>query len=168
LASATALILSLFVLYYADIPGINNLFFDRLSEINQPGTSGYARYVAPKAMIDLNLNNGGSAMWLGNGAGSFLRSTMLLRAKYEIADPTWAKLTFEYGLVGLVLITTIFLIRLYSSALDIRICNYLLFIWAANATVLKIQYVLVIWLLTLVPKIPSPPIRTDSSLSALR
>lgn len=150
--SGSALVLALFVLYYVDIPGINSMFFDRLSEINQPGTSGYARFVAPMGMVQINLNDGGSAMWLGNGAGSFFRSTQLLRAKYEIADPTWAKLTFEYGFIGLVLITTIVLVRLYSSALDVRVCNYLLFIWAVNSTVLKIQYVLLIWLLTIVPK----------------
>lgn len=149
--SSVALLLALFVLYYADIPGINSLFFDRLSEINQPGTSGFARYVAPMSMVQLNLDHGGSTMWLGNGAGSFFRSTILLRVKYEIADPTWAKLTFEYGLVGFVLITSILLARLYSSALDARVCNYLLLIWASNSTVLKIQYILVIWLLTLVP-----------------
>ncbi|MGY8681563.1 hypothetical protein Q2941_27815 [Bradyrhizobium sp. UFLA05-153] len=151
-ASASALILVLFMLYSADIPGINGLFFDRLSEINQPGTSGYARYVAPMGMVQLNLDAGGLAMWLGNGAGSFFRSTLLLRATYEIADPTWAKLTFEYGLVGLALITAMFLTRLYSCALDARICNYLFVVWAINSTVLKIQYILLIWLLTLVPK----------------
>ncbi|QPF90271.1 hypothetical protein [Bradyrhizobium commune] len=154
-ASATTLILVMLMLYYADIPGINNLFFDRLAEINQPGTSGYARYVAPKAMVDLNLHNGGIGMWLGNGGGSYLRSTMLLRVKYEIADPTWAKLTFEYGLLGLALLGSIFAIRVYSSALDVRICNYILFVWVVNSAVLKIQYVLVFWLLTLVPKIPA-------------
>ena len=56
--------LALFVLYYADVPGINHMFFDRLSEINQPGTSGYARYVAPMGMVQINLDSGGSAMWL--------------------------------------------------------------------------------------------------------
>lgn len=155
--SASALVLALITLYYADIPGINGMFFDRLSEINQPGTSGYARYVAPMGMVQLNLDSGGSAMWLGNGAGSFFRSTLLLRAKYEIADPTWAKLTFEYGFVGLVLVTTILLVRQYTSALDVRVCNYLFFIWAVNSTVLKIQYILLIWLLTLVPKMSRRP-----------
>ncbi len=151
--SASALVLALFVLNYADIPGINSMFFDRLSEINQPGTSGYARYVAPMGMVQINLDSGGSAMWLGNGGGSFFRSTLLLRVKYEIADPTWAKLTFEYGIIGLVLITMLFLVRLYSSALDVRVCNYLFFVWAVNSTVLKIQYILLIWLLTLVPSL---------------
>jgi hypothetical protein len=91
-----------------------------------------------------NLSDGGTTMWLGNGGGSFFRTTMLLQVTYEIGDPTWAKLTFEYGFIGLVLVTAIFATRLYSGALQAQVCNYLLFVWIINSTVLKVQYVLVI------------------------
>lgn len=152
LISSLALILALFVLYKSEIPGLNNLFFDRLSEFETPGTSGYARYVAPWEMVQRNIERGGTTSWLGNGGGSFFRTTALLQVTYEIADPTWAKLTYEYGFVGLILISTIFVARLYSSTLKTEVCNYILFIWITGAAVLKIDVVLTVWLLTLVPQ----------------
>jgi hypothetical protein len=48
-----------------------------------------------------NLSDDGTIMWLGNGSGSFFRNTMPLQMTSEIADPTWAQLTFEYCLFGL-------------------------------------------------------------------
>jgi hypothetical protein len=149
--SAIVVIPVFFLMYNSDIPGLT-LFFDRLSEFNTPGTSGYARFVAPLEMVQTDLDKGGTAMWLGNGAGSFLRSTSLLRLRYEVNDPTWAKLIYEYGLVGFTLILALFSVRLYSSALRPEICNFILFAWLSTGLVLKPYFALVVWLLTLVPQ----------------
>jgi len=151
LVSSLVFILVLFLAYKSEIP-VLTVWFDRLSEFETPGTSGYARFVAPMDMVQLNINEGGATMWLGNGSGSFLRSIGLLRVKYEVNDPTWAKLIYEYGLVGLGLISTFFAVRLYSSDLRPEICNYILLIWISGGLVLKPDFVLMVWLLTLVPQ----------------
>lgn len=151
LISSLIFSLVLWVLYNSELPGLN-LFFDRFSEFNTPGTSGYARFTAPLDIIQRNLDAGGTSAWLGNGAGSFLRSTSLLGLKYEIGDPTWAKLAYEYGLIGLCLITTAFAIRMYSSGLQPEICNFIVLSWIGNAMVSKVEFALLFWLLTLVPR----------------
>jgi hypothetical protein len=88
---------------------------------------------------------------LGNGAGSYLREAGLLKLPYEVNDPTWAKLTFEYGLLGFMTISALFIWRLYASQLRRPICNAALVIWLSSGLVLKQDFAFMIWLLTLVP-----------------
>ena len=154
--SSLVFILVFLVLYNAEIPGLN-LFFDRLSEFTTPGTSGYARYVAPMDMVQQSFDEGGATLWLGHGAGSYLRSINLLRVKYEINDPTWAKLIYEYGLVGLTLILSFFMVRVYSSNLRPEICNFILYLWISSSTLLSPDFIGVFWLLTLVPQADRRP-----------
>jgi hypothetical protein len=163
LASSLVFVLMLFVLSNSQIPGLN-LFFDRLYEFETPGTSGYARFVAPMDLVRLNLDTGGTTMWLGNGAGSFFRTVPLLGIAYEISDPTWAKLIFEYGFIGFALIFAIFVSRVYSSGLRAEMCNYILFVWISTAEVLKVELILLVWLLTLVPQADRRSKRTNFSV----
>jgi hypothetical protein len=152
LISSVIVILAMLVLNNLEIPGLT-LFFDRFSEFETPGTSGYARFVAPLNIIERNFEAGLTSTWLGNGGGSYLRgAARLLEGNYEVNDPTWAKLIYEYGLVGLILISAIFMIRIYSSALQPEICNFILFVWMFTAQVLKVEFVLLFWLLTIVPQ----------------
>ncbi|KWV58524.1 hypothetical protein AS156_33570 [Bradyrhizobium macuxiense] len=143
------LVLALYLLYSLDIPGLD-LWFDRLSEFSTPNTSAYARFVAPMQMIGHSFDNGPLATWFGNGAGSYLRDVQLYHMDYEVNDPTWAKLIYEYGIFGFVLIFAILLQRLYSSRLRVEICNFLLFSWISIGVVLKPSFALIVWLLTLV------------------
>jgi len=149
--AALGLILILFVIYTMQIPGLD-IWFDRLSEFTTPNTSGYARFVAPVEMVQHSFDDGAFSTWLGKGAGSYFRETNLLHVKYEVNDPTWAKLIYEYGLCGFALISSILVIRLYSSRLRVETCNYFLFIWMISGVVLKPDFTLLIWLLTLIPK----------------
>ncbi|WP_063678875.1 hypothetical protein [Bradyrhizobium neotropicale] len=148
------LILALYLLYSLNIPGLD-LWFDRLSEFQTPNTSAYARFVAPMEMIGHSFDNGPLTTWFGNGAGSYLRDVQLYRMNYEVNDPTWAKLIYEYGLLGFGLIAAILLQRLYSSRLRVEICNFLVFSWISIGVVLKPSFALIVWLLTLV----GPPAR---------
>jgi hypothetical protein len=150
-AAAFGLAVILFILYSAEIPGLA-IWFDRLSEFTTPNTSAFARFVAPIEMIKHSFDNGTAATWLGNGGGSYLRETTLLHLKSEISDPTWAKLTYEYGLFGFALISLVFARRLFSSSLPIQICNYFLFAWMSIGVVLKPSFALLVWVLTLVPQ----------------
>jgi len=152
------LILALYLLYSLDIPGLG-LWFDRLSEFQTPNTSAYARFVAPMEMIGHSFDVGPLTTWFGNGAGSYLRDVKLYRMNYEVNDPTWAKLIYEYGLLGFGLIFAILLQRLYSSRLRVEICNYLLFSWISVGVVLKPSFALTVWLLTLVGKPTHRPIQ---------
>jgi hypothetical protein len=102
-------------------------------------------------MLQFSFNSGMLTTWVGNGAGSFFRDMASARFGYEVADPTWAKLTYEYGLAGLMLVLTLLVARLYSSALRVELCNFLVFSWFTFAFVLKPGNTLIIWLLTLVP-----------------
>ncbi|MBR0697932.1 hypothetical protein [Bradyrhizobium lablabi] len=157
-----ALILALYLLYSLNIPGLD-LWFDRLSEFQTPNTSAYARFVAPMEMVGHSFDNGPLATWFGNGAGSYLRDIQLYRVTYEVNDPTWAKLTYEYGLLGFVLIAAILLHRLHSSRLRVEICNLLVFSWISVGVVLKPSFALLVWLLTLVGNTAQQPIERARS-----
>ncbi|MET4322945.1 hypothetical protein [Bradyrhizobium sp. RT5a] len=156
-AYTAGFVLLLVVLYSLDNP-LLNIWFGRLSEFSTPNTSAYARFIAPMQMVQLGFEKGFFTTWLGNGAGSYFRDLSIGRFGYEVADPTWAKLTYEYGLAGSVLVLTLLIVRLYSSSLRMELCNFLMFGWISLAFVLKPGYALIIWLLTLVP-----PARSRSS-----
>jgi hypothetical protein len=152
-----SLLVVLLVISAPEIPGLG-LWVDRLSEFHIEGSSGYARYVAPFEMVQRGFDQGSSAIWFGNGAGSYLRTILLLQRHYEISDPTWAKLLYEYGVMGFVLIPAVFMARLYSSSLRPEICNAILFAWMSAANVLKPEFVFLVWILTLVPRSVRPKI----------
>jgi hypothetical protein len=102
--------------------------------------------------VQRSFDNGLDTTWLGNGGGTLLRDIQVLKLKYEINDPTWAKLIYEYGLLGFSLFLSIFLIRIYSSSQRVEICNFILFSWMSFGLVLKPGFVLIVWLLTLAPQ----------------
>ncbi|WP_284274156.1 hypothetical protein [Bradyrhizobium iriomotense] len=151
--SALGALLLLYTLANLQIPGLDR-WFSRLSELNTQNTSGYARFVAPWEMIRISFDRDVWTIWLGNGAGSFIRDVNLNRFGYEVSDPTWAKLTYEYGLAGLILVSAIVITRLYSSALRVDISHFYFFSWVIFPLVLKPSSALMIWLLTLVPSSP--------------
>ena len=151
IAATAGLIAIVFVLYTANIPGLG-IWFDKLAEFTIPGSSSYIRFVAPIDMVERGFNQGGLFPWLGAGAGSYLRETSLLRTVYAIDDATWAKLIYEYGVLGFVLVSSIMLVRLYASALRVEICHFFLVIWMVSGLVLKSDIVFLVWLMTLVPK----------------
>ncbi|TFV73716.1 hypothetical protein E4K64_21155 [Bradyrhizobium frederickii] len=136
------------LIYGSEIP-VLNLWLDRTSEFETPGSSGYARFVAPFQMLERNLDDGAST-WLGAGAGTYLRTVAVLQLKYEINDPTWAKLIYEYGVVGFLFFSMIFILRLYSSSLQRAVCAALFYAWMSAGSVLKPDFVFMTWILTLV------------------
>lgn len=137
--------------YGSEIPGLG-LWLDRLSELDSRGSSGYARFVAPLQMLERSVEKGSAAIWLGNGSGSYLRTVAALQLKYEINDPTWAKLIYEYGVAGFCVVLALFACRLYSSRLRPEICNAVLYAWISAGNILKPDFVLLVWMLSLVHK----------------
>ena len=157
-AAACGLFIVLLVLYKLEIPALSP-WFGRLSEFTTPNTSAYARFVAPLEIVQRSFDKGIMTTWLGNGAGSFARDVGTARLRYEVSDPDWAKVTYEYGVTGFLLILAILIARLYSSAQRVEVCNFFLFVWISTSVVLKPGYGLLIWLFTVVPsmKYRSPP-----------
>jgi len=149
--SCLGLLMALFFLYSLELPFLD-IWFGRLSEFQTPNTSAYARFVAPMEMVGRSFDDGAVTTLLGNGGGSYLRSIVQLRSKYEVNDPTWAKLIFEYGLTGFFLVSAIFMGRLYSSRLRVEVSNYILFSWMSVGLVQKPGFALIVWLLTMVPQ----------------
>lgn len=73
---------------------------DRLNEFNSPGSSGYARFVAPFLVVSEGMDTNPWSAMLGNGPGAVLRAISSRISAFEIFDPTWAKLLYEYGVLG--------------------------------------------------------------------
>ncbi|WOH57338.1 MULTISPECIES: hypothetical protein [Bradyrhizobium] len=159
---AVGTLLLLLVLYSLELPFLTP-WFGRLSEFGQTGTSAYARFVAPMEMVQNSFDSGTFPTWLGKGAGSFFRDIGIGRFGYEVADPTWSKVTYEYGLIGFVLLLILVASRLYSSAMTLETCHFLLVSWIIFSFLLKPGYCCLIWLLTLVPK-PASGSATQSTL----
>jgi len=71
----------------------------RVSEFNSPGSSAYERYLAPGLLVDANLPATPWSFWVGHGPGLVLD----MARRFGSHDPTWAKLLFEYGVLGFVM-----------------------------------------------------------------
>lgn len=78
---------------------VDGYFSGRATEFARVGTSAYARFVAPMQVV-LGGMQSADTLIFGNGPGTYRPSVSVLSATWEIHDPTWAKLIFEYGLVG--------------------------------------------------------------------
>jgi hypothetical protein len=74
----------------------------RLDEFNSETSSAYARFVSPFRLVGLGLDTNSWAPFFGNGPGSITDAKA--RLGNNLFDPTWAKLVFEYGFFGFVLI----------------------------------------------------------------
>ena len=84
------------------------LTYARIGEFTTRGSSAYIRYVAPMEMIDLNIDTTPWSMWVGHGPGMIFR----MPGPTEFHDPTWAKLTVEYGMLGFLIFVGLVLYKL--------------------------------------------------------
>jgi hypothetical protein len=100
-------------------------FTDRISEFQDPGASGFARFISPFHLIyDYMLSNP-QKLLLGLGPGSL---TQYLEKPWYLAhDPTWIKVYFEYGLIGGTMFLVFVLHCLLRRSLDAYIASAMLF-----------------------------------------
>jgi hypothetical protein len=88
------------VLVFFVLGDLLNLSFtlDRLDEFSTPGSSASDRFVAPIQLLQEQIGDGSQIVHVlvGNGPGA---TTRAIRS-YTFFDPTWARLFFEYGLLG--------------------------------------------------------------------
>jgi hypothetical protein len=97
----------------------------RIGEFQNPTSSGYIRYIAPIRLVHDNLFTESWSLWLGHGPGSISHHT----EAYEFHDPTWAKLFYEYGLLGLVLFSLLFVVTVRASAATSQVGGVLFVTW---------------------------------------
>ncbi|HSY21782.1 MAG TPA: hypothetical protein VK841_06695 [Polyangiaceae bacterium] len=95
-----------------------NLTFtvDRLNEFGSERSSAYIRYVAPFRLVSDTFNDAAWTPFFGHGPGSIKH----LLLAYRSHDPTWAKLVFEYGLVGFVSLCALYLVVLHHPGVPLR------------------------------------------------
>jgi hypothetical protein len=72
----------------------------RVGEIGSNQSSAFARFLSPFYLFDQYLFPNLDTTLFGMGPGSI--EPFFKKAAYQIHDPTWGKLIFEYGLVGAV------------------------------------------------------------------
>lgn len=71
---------------------------DRAGEFLSKGSSGYARFIGPSESIqDFQITSGYDHVIFGMGAGTL---NDVPEKDYEIATASWAKIIFEYGVLG--------------------------------------------------------------------
>ena len=88
-----------FWLLFRDLLNLN-VFLDRANEFDKPNTSGYARFVAPLDVVQYGFGSSWWAPAIGSGPGTIQPAIVRYTTTYAIHDPTWAKLLFEYGVMG--------------------------------------------------------------------
>ena len=78
-----------------------SVYENRATELSDTNTSAYSRFVAPADLIAQYQVARPKDLLFGVGPGSITRYGVLM--PYEVSDPSWAKVLFEYGLVGCLL-----------------------------------------------------------------
>jgi len=89
----------------------------RVSEFGSQSSSGWARFVSPLVYLQDVAFQGPWAFLLGEGPGSIEGIKSL---PYFSADPTWAKLIYEYGFVGLMVYGSLFYSAFVRSRMPLR------------------------------------------------
>jgi hypothetical protein len=73
-------------------------FTERTTEFGSTHTSGFARFLSPFYLFDAYVLSSVQNTLFGLGPGAI--DPFYGTTSYDVNDPTWAKLFFEYGLVG--------------------------------------------------------------------
>lgn len=97
----------------------------RLEEFGSERSSAYIRYVAPFRLVADTLTREPWTLLIGHGPGTISRELQ----SYEFHDPTWAKLLFEYGVLGFAAFLALFLDALRRRDVPIQIRAALFFAW---------------------------------------
>ncbi|MFC3125980.1 hypothetical protein ACFOD4_13000 [Pseudoroseomonas globiformis] len=85
--------------------------FSRVNEFGSENSSANARFVAGAWLIGTFLFDSARDVVFGLGPGSYAQHAKIVT--YEAHDPAWAKMLFEYGLIGSMIFWPYFLIALF-------------------------------------------------------
>jgi hypothetical protein len=127
-----------------------NLSFtlSRVGEFSAEHSSGDIRYVAPMRLVSELIDSDTWTALLGHGPGTIFHAVR----SYEFHDPTWAKLVYEYGLIGFAGCLMLMLYAMSRSHAPVQIRATLFFCWLIQGghlltpeNVLLIYVLLAIW-----------------------
>jgi hypothetical protein len=97
----------------------------RINEFNSESSSGYIRYVAPMRLINEMIDSSAWTAFVGHGPGTIFHAGRT----YEFHDPTWAKLLYEYGIVGFASCLGLMVYAMSRSHAPVQIRATLFFCW---------------------------------------
>ena len=86
----------------------------RTSELSSSDSSGYARFIAPADLIATYQIFRPRDLLFGLGPGTYLRYGNIM--PYEVGEASWAKVLFEYGVVGSLLFWPLLIVAVFSNA----------------------------------------------------
>lgn len=137
-----SLIITVLIGYLIQTGSDSNPWLSRVSEFSTEGTSGYARFVAPLGMLNGDLDD---FTIFGNGAGSYARAVVSLGMPYEIHDPTWVKLLYEYGIFGFLLLFYLVVSCIKKAQLPFSFKAALLYSWLfSGGLLLNPEFILIL------------------------
>lgn len=125
---------------------------ERASEITNSQSSGYARFISMIPFMAENILPYTSSFFFGRGGGSIpWDGGMVERVDYILFNPTWAKIFFEYGLLGFITYTA-FIIYCFKKSkisflvkLALFIELYLMGEFAIPPTIHGLIFALIVW-----------------------
>jgi hypothetical protein len=97
----------------------------RVQEFGSERSSAYIRYIAPMRLLHDSFDTDAWTALFGHGPGTIQRTTQ----GYEFHDPTWAKLIFEYGLLGFMAFLVLVMAALNQRLMSIQVRAALFFCW---------------------------------------
>lgn len=97
----------------------------RINEFKSESSSGYIRYVAPMRLINEMIDSSAWTAFVGHGPGTIFHAGR----SYEFHDPTWAKLLYEYGLLGFAACLGLMFYAMSRSHAPVQIRATLFFCW---------------------------------------
>ncbi|MCJ2105705.1 hypothetical protein MKK70_10030 [Methylobacterium sp. E-041] len=126
------------------------VFTGRVNEFSTPGSSGYSRFIAPLNMILTFSFDGVVSTILGKGPGAIkVFEDSMPGGRFATHDPTWAKLIFEYGLVGSIAYVCLIIRSMQGSnkALALPIVSTYFFLggYLANGAIITLVLFLISW-----------------------
>jgi hypothetical protein len=127
---------------YLTLGDVLNLTYtvDRMDEVSSNRSSAYCRFVDPVVVTWHDIDANGWAGLLGHGPGT-------LHKMYGTCETTFAKVPFEYGLLGALAMGMLLLSALGRSAVPVRVRAALGVQWATQPYLLGPEAVLAIYIL---------------------
>ena len=129
----TLVLLAVGVIFWFLFRNLLNLdvFLDRATEFDKPNSSGYARFVAPLNVVEYGFGSSWWAPYIGSGPGTIQPAIIRYTTTYAIHDPTWAKLLFEYGVLGFSVMVGFAISMVRRSAAPVELKIALFYTWFA-------------------------------------
>lgn len=151
LAIASAIVALMVVVLFGEALNLN-FITGRLGEFSSTESSAFARFISPLWMIDDYILTDLYSFLFGKGPGTILSYMRL--TPYQSFDPTYGKIAFEYGFLGLISFTLFYLYALYArSRVPILSSALLMFYLLLSGAFLSPYAVFLVYALVMLPSV---------------